>query len=106
MPGAELIIKNKMKESSKGGGAGVELQRVLKKKNRIGSLVESAYSTSNAYLNKMITAECVFSKQVLAAEFLTSNDRGALNELRNALNGLAFKCHWNLDKNGMNFVTN
>lgn len=44
---------------------------------------------------------CFFSKQVLAAEFLTSsNDPGAMNELRNALNGLAFKCHWNLDKKG------
>lgn len=66
-------------------------------KNRtIGSLVDL---TSKTYLNKMITAECVFSKQVLAAEFLTSsNDPGAMNELRNALNGLAFKCHWNLDK--------
>ena len=50
----------------------------------------------------MITAKCVFFlKTGLAAEFLTaSNDPGAINELRNALNVLAFKCHWNLDKNG------
>ena len=58
---------------SKGGG--VELQRELQKQN-------NRFSCKNekTYLNKMITAECVFSKQVLAAEFLTSsNDPGALN---------------------------